>query len=139
MARPTKTGLNYFPLDVDFFDDPRVGAVTVEHGTEGQAAVVMLLCAIYRNGYYIEWTQENDVYGCRLTSKTNGKTLFLPAAGRRAGSELLAAGKGGGYWSSSLYEDPNYAWYFDIYSANQFMFCSYRYVGRSVRPVCSAR
>jgi hypothetical protein len=61
MARPTKTGLNYFPLDVDFFDDPRVGAVTVEHGTKGQAAVVMLLCAIYRNGYYIEWTQENCI------------------------------------------------------------------------------
>ena len=61
MARPTKTGLNYFPLDVDFFDDPRISAVTVEHGIKGQAAAVMLLCAIYRNGYYIEWTQENCV------------------------------------------------------------------------------
>ena len=92
-----------------------------------------------RDNTDIEWTQVNDVYGCRLTSKTNGKTLFLPAAGRRAGSELLAAGKGGGYWSSSLYTNPDYAWYFDCYSANQFMFCSYRYVGRSVRPVRSAR
>ena len=61
MARPIKTGLNYFPLDVDFFDDPKICAVTVEHGIKGQAAAIMLLCAIYRNGYYIEWTQENSV------------------------------------------------------------------------------
>ena len=49
MARPIKTGLNYFPLDVDFFDDPKICAVTVEHGIKGQAAAIMLLCAIYRN------------------------------------------------------------------------------------------
>ena len=61
MARPLKTGLNYFPLDVDFFDDPKIAAVTVEHGTKGQAAVIMLLCHIYRNGYYLEWTRENSV------------------------------------------------------------------------------
>ena len=61
MARPIKTGLNYFPLDVDFFNDPRISAVTVVHGIKGQAAVIMLLCAIYRNGYYFEWTPENYV------------------------------------------------------------------------------
>ena len=61
MARPLKTGLNYFPFDVDFFDDPRVGAAIVEHGIKGQAAVVMLLCTIYRNGYYVEWTPANRV------------------------------------------------------------------------------
>ena len=61
MARPIKTGLNYFPLEVDFFNDPRISAVTVVHGIKGQAAVIMLLCAIYRNGYYFEWTPENYV------------------------------------------------------------------------------
>ena len=61
MARPLKTGLNYFPLDVDFFDDPKLLAVAVEHGPLGQAAAVVLLCAIYRNGYYLSWTPETIV------------------------------------------------------------------------------
>ena len=61
MARTPKTGLDYFPLYIDFFDDPKIAAVTVEHGTKGQAAVIMLLCHIYRNGYYVEWTPENSV------------------------------------------------------------------------------
>ncbi len=58
MARQPKTGLNYFAFDVDFFDDPRICALTADYGTAGQAAVVALLCAIYRNGYYLEWSPE---------------------------------------------------------------------------------
>ena len=61
MARPPKTGLNYFPLDVDFFSDPKICTVTVEHGIKGQAATIMLLCAIYRSGYYIPWNAEQCV------------------------------------------------------------------------------
>lgn len=61
MARPLKTGLNYFPLDVDFFSDPKICTVTVEHGVKGQAAAIMLLCAIYRSGYYIPWNAEQCV------------------------------------------------------------------------------
>ena len=34
-------------LSVDFFDRPEICAVTVEHGIKGQAATIMLLCAIY--------------------------------------------------------------------------------------------
>ena len=58
MTRTQKTGIDYFPISVDFFDNPKICAVTVEHGIKGQAAVMMILCAIYRNGYYIEWTPE---------------------------------------------------------------------------------
>ena len=55
MARPEKTGLDYFPLDVDFFDDDKISAVFVEYGVKGEIAAVKLLCAVYRNGYFIEW------------------------------------------------------------------------------------
>ena len=48
-----------FQLSVDFFDRPEICAVTVEHGIKGQAATIMLLCAIYKNGYFIEWKPEN--------------------------------------------------------------------------------
>lgn len=50
-----------FCLSVDFFYKPEICAVTVEHGVKGQAATVMLLCAIYKNGYFIEWTPENYI------------------------------------------------------------------------------
>ena len=93
-----------------------------------------------RDNTDIEWTQLNDVYGCRLTSKTNGKTLFLPAAGRRWGGELYFAGEYGNYWSSSLYADGPYgAWGLRFSSDDQRMGYYYRYYGPSVRPVRSAR
>ena len=50
-----------FQLSIDFFDRPEICAVTVEHGTKGQAATIMLLCAIYNNGYFIEWKPENCI------------------------------------------------------------------------------
>ena len=55
MARPQKIGLEYFPFDVDFFDDDKITAVFVEFGLKGEIATIKLLCAIYRNGYFIEW------------------------------------------------------------------------------------
>ena len=84
-----------------------------------------------------EWTELNGVDGCRLTGP-NGNSIFLPAAGRRCGTELYDRGQYGVYsWSSSLG---------DYYSS-----CAYRltfnddlldwgdnsrYDGYSVRPVC---
>ncbi len=59
MNTTQKTGINVFPISVDFFDKPEICAVTIEHGIKGQAATMMLLCAIYRNGYFIEWKPEN--------------------------------------------------------------------------------
>lgn len=59
MNTTQKTEINEFPLSVDFFDKPEICAVTIEHGIKGQAATMMLLCAIYRNGYFIEWKPEN--------------------------------------------------------------------------------
>lgn len=57
MARPNKTGLDYFPFDVDFFDDEKIVAIAGEYGIKGEITVIKLLCAIYRNGYFIEWSE----------------------------------------------------------------------------------
>ena len=54
MARPNKTGLDYFPFDIDFFDDEKIMAISGEFGIKGEITTVKLLCAIYRNGYFIE-------------------------------------------------------------------------------------
>jgi len=53
MPRPQKNGLDYFPLDVDFLTEPKVKILKARYGSGGIAAYVYLLCAIYREGYYI--------------------------------------------------------------------------------------
>jgi hypothetical protein len=86
-----------------------------------------------------EWIQVNGVYGRKLTA-SNGKSLFLPAAGLRWDSELDDAGVRGNYCSSSLRADsPCDTWYFGFSSGGQRMDYYYRLGGRSVRPVRSAR
>lgn len=57
MARPQKTGLDYFPFDVDFFDDEKMVCIGGEFGVKGELAAVKLLCAIYHSGYFAEWNE----------------------------------------------------------------------------------
>ena len=87
------------------------------------------------------WTTRNGVNGRLFTSKTNGNTLFLPAAGCRSGFSLSDAGSRGYYWSSSLRtDDPRYACFFDITSWDCYVFhYNNRYYGFSVRAVRSAQ
>lgn len=80
------------------------------------------------------WTTQNDVYGQIFYG--NGRSLFLPAAGTRCGSELDGAGSRSYYWSSSLYADrPSNAWLFYFNSGGCYMYYNYRSNGRSVRAV----
>ncbi|EEQ64761.1 prophage Lp1 protein 20 [Lacticaseibacillus paracasei subsp. paracasei 8700:2] len=56
MARPVKEGLDYFPFDVDFATNEKTEAITGEFGPKGVLIFIYLLAAIYRKGYYLEWT-----------------------------------------------------------------------------------
>lgn len=58
MARPLKKGLDYFSLDVDFFEDEKVKKIGCMYGIKGEAVLLKLLCRIYSNGYYIAWDKE---------------------------------------------------------------------------------
>ena len=83
------------------------------------------------------WTTQNGVKGYKVTSKSNGNSIFLPAAGYRSDSSLYGVGNDGCYWSSSLNTGfPNYA--FDLYFYSNYVNCSSgnQYSGFSVRPVC---
>ena len=87
-----------------------------------------------------KWTRQNGKKGRLFTSKKNGQTLFLPAAGYRYDGSLYYAGSDGHYWSSPLYTDsPYYAWRLRFNSDFCTMGSHYRDYGRSVRPVRSAR
>ena len=82
------------------------------------------------------WTTQGSHYGYRVTSKKNGNSIFLPAAGGRYGSSLSNDGTGGYYWSSTPYASySNYAYYLYFCSSGRGVYYSYRCYGRSVRPV----
>lgn len=52
MARPYKSGLDYFPLDADFFTNKKIKNLRRAHGTIGVLTYLNLLCRVYSNGYY---------------------------------------------------------------------------------------
>lgn len=54
MARKPKTGLDYFPLDVDFMDDPKIAKLLVDYGHIAILVYIRFLCRIYKEGYFIE-------------------------------------------------------------------------------------
>lgn len=62
MARPTKRGLDYFPLDTNIFDNPKVAAISGEFQLKGEIVLIKLLCAVYRNGYFYEWSEMNRAH-----------------------------------------------------------------------------
>lgn len=91
------------------------------------------------NGDYtiVTLAAQNGVTGRLVTSKSNGKSIFLPAAGSYHGTSLDEVGSCGHYWLRSLYTGyPGSACslYFGAYAVTTNNYY-YRYIGRSVRPV----
>ncbi len=82
-----------------------------------------------------EWTILNGVKGQKFTSKRNGNSIFLPAAGYRKGHDLHSVVVYGYFWTSSLEEDIS-VWFGSGYGL-QGGSNSDRYCGLSVRPVIS--
>ncbi|MCS2747281.1 DUF4373 domain-containing protein [Bacteroides thetaiotaomicron] len=59
MTRISKPGLDYFPLDVNFFQDRKVRRISNRHHAAGIAALTSLLCLIYKEkGFYVAWNQD---------------------------------------------------------------------------------
>ena len=83
------------------------------------------------------WTTQNGVNGGLFTSKTNGNSIFVPAAGGCYGGSQGNVGESGYLWSSSLYESyPYSAWGLDFYSDEvRLYYYGNRYCGLSVRGV----
>lgn len=74
MARPTKSGLDYFPLDVHIFEDEKIEAIAGEFGIKGELAVIKLLCAVYEKGYFVVW---NDLTKAKLLKRLPGTSKDL--------------------------------------------------------------
>ena len=63
------------------------------------------------NNCDFRWALRHLVRGVLVTSRINGNTIFLPAAGYRSDTNILGLGRLGNYWSSSLkYVASDQAW-----------------------------
>lgn len=116
---------------------PEDDAATANWGSEWQMPSNKQFEELINSSYTTtEWTTLNGVNGRLITSKSNGNSIFLPAAGFRFDTGLYAAGSYGDYWSRSL--TPSYsdnARYLYFYSGRIYTDAYGRYYGQSVRPV----
>ena len=118
--------------------EPSDDAATVNWGSDWQTPSRDQCDELVNSSYTTQtWTTMNGVKGWKITSKSNGNSIFLPAAGYRRGTSLDDAGSYGCYWLRSLYASTSdYAYYLDFYSSYIDTYdYLYRYYGQSVRPV----
>ena len=82
------------------------------------------------------WETLNGVNGRRFTSKTNGNSIFVPAAGYCSDGSVGGVGSNGVLWSSSRLESNSRgAWILDFVSVNVGVGSGGRYYGFTVRAV----
>lgn len=131
----TKYGDNGF-IDNKTVLEPEDDAATVNWGEEWRMPTHAEWIELYEQCTWT-WVMRGNLSGYyKVTSKTKGTSIFLPAAGYRIRTIYDAVGKSGYYWSSTLEENH-------CISARNFHFMetfqsgrtAYRYCGLSVRPV----
>jgi len=72
VARPTKEGLEYFPIDVGIADDDKLVVVIGKFGTLGFGIIVRLMTEVYKNGYFYPWTErEHYTFSNRISVDIN--------------------------------------------------------------------
>ena len=118
-------------------------AATTLWGSEWQMPSQEQLQELF-NSYFTTWEQttQNGVKGMKVTSRMNGKSIFLPAAGGfctmdYTGANYTGEGSYGYYWTRSLCQNACYAaGYLIFYQGGQNVAShTYRYYGCSIRPV----
>ncbi|MBQ0048130.1 MAG: hypothetical protein KBT33_11625 [Prevotellaceae bacterium] len=91
---------------------------------------------LWMSGLTWTLTQENEIYGYRITGN-NGNSIFLPAAGAKSYSSYIDIGTHGRYWSSS--RDYNYSYSCSYLWFNWRQFgndSASMFDGLTVRAVC---
>ena len=61
MPRPFKIGLDYFPLDTDFFGNKKIKSLRRAHGEIGILTYLNLLSRVYKNGYFYKFDDLEDL------------------------------------------------------------------------------
>ena len=128
------TGSSCGTVDYKTVLDPEDDVAHVKWGGRWRMPTLDELKELKNNCTWI-WTTQNGVNGYKVTSKTNGNSIFLPAAGKRNGALLNYSGSVGGYWSGSLYSSSDLAYLLYFFSGYYDCEFSYRDFGFAVRPV----
>ena len=128
------TNSKYGTVDNKTVLDPKDDAAHVNWGGSWRMPTAKECNELINNCTWT-WTSQNGVNG-RLVTGPNGKSIFLPAADSRFGTDLRDAGSIGNYWSSSLYMG-NPVCACSVYFGSNGVFWDYvrRDLGQSVRPV----
>lgn len=58
MGRKPRRGLDFFPLDVHTFSDIKIRKLVKYQGGKAFTIYALLLCIIYKDGYYTRWDEE---------------------------------------------------------------------------------
>ena len=134
-----KYGYNGFTDDIPALL-PEDDAAAVNLGEDWETPVYGDFKELFENTIG-EFTEQNGVWGLKITSDINNNSIFLPAAGSRGDTELYGTGVDGIYWSASLAAWST--WY--VYTGGVVFFnsdkVSYetdycnRCVGLPVRPI----
>lgn len=82
------------------------------------------------------WTNKSGRNGYLITSRKNGNSIFLPAAGRYYGDRTCGDGMIGFYWSSTLSGYGRTGSMICFGSDNTKNWTEERFAGLSIRPVC---
>ena len=137
----TKTKLSYYEGNCstsnvsmsDFSGNAQYDAATANWGGNWRMPTYSEMSELL---YNCTWTWTGQGY--EVKSKTNGNSIFLPAAGYKD-SYVRDAGSGGYYWVSSPYysswEEDKYADDLYFYSTNYSSSYRSRFFGHSIRPV----
>ena len=98
MARANKVGIDYFPFDVDFFNDEKIEFTSARFGIKGEVIAIRLLCKIYRKGYFAEWNEDEST----LLAKRAGDGI-TPSLVSEIVKELVKRG----FFDKSLFDRFN--------------------------------
>ena len=126
---------NYKDLGMDIAGT-RYDAATVNWGSPWMMPSFKQMEEL-RNACSSEWTTINGINGRRFTGR-NGASVFFPAAGEFWINDLDDVGVLAYYWSSSVLDaNTDMSWNL-FFRSTGIVVTNYmwRYVGRSVRPVC---
>lgn len=122
------------PVDNRVELEPEDDAATVNWGENWQTPSLDQLDELFHSGStIITWTTINGVSGRSITSKKNGNSIFLPAAGHYSEKNWINKNPTQSYWTRTLF-DPVLAFSFDLYNPNSLGW-NFRYMGMTVRPV----
>lgn len=132
---------SYGTVDNKLELSPDDDAANINWGPAWKMPTISQIQELYNSSYTTTTGYEmNGVYGRLITSKRNGNSIFLPAAGYRSDGADRDARSFGFYWSSEAHSTYSYyGCYLYFYSKGIEWGYNGRYIGRSVRPVRASK